>query len=1078
MRKTTIASLVLAVLSVISAQAIETTIYVAEDASATDYYGKTDYVTFHGNWCGQNVKAFWKFDISELTPPAGCFVRINSAHLRLHGESFGGTNLPTNTIYQVPDNSWTAGTFLFSTAPVFGPALGTYNFPGGFVGVNIDCKDYLQATLNSGGSLISFGSQAPNYYESEANPNYFRMIGKTYTMYGIGYTPKLEIDYSIVSGTSTTPEINVASAPIVHPTVGSVTTPITHQKYFLGERELFGYHPWYIPSDVTFDLDNRPYIRVGKRADGHDLYGGDDITMGVIQTTDENGNWIELDTFLPAIKAMYPSWNGVYSAGVALDERIVFDSSGDAYMVVHTYRSNLGFNVLLYSRDKCRTWRVYPISSTFFSTKWEMPDGNNDTDKPPVLLVWPYSFTGCPISMIVPKKTVSGGLTLPIVTMTTDPKAYPMPNHSGMGNSTVSKGNLVHLVYLSLEPIPGSTATPQYVVTYDRTTNTVTSPVYLGLSNNIHQPDIHDGPAMTIDSQGYLHVVIGAHHNLFRYTKSLAPNSTTSGWTPLVDIGNPNYAGWSYVSLICDKNDTMHIVGRNAGYGYYFALWYMRKTAAGAWEDLGPLVFPFRAYYSCWYHRLTLDRQNRLFLNYMYYGDQYDRGSDYTYEMDAYRAKWPWESPYLIDEENDSWGGIQGHDPCIIMSDDSGSSWRLALTSSLQLFFNSHFDNGLDGWMLTNSSSTNSIRPMSSYTYNGKTILPRTESIFAVSERSGYWKKATRTLGTPQSGVFTGYMNMVENTGVGMISISTPGHEFLVMANSISGLVSYRIDSVETSTTIAVTPQTWHNVKFVVGPNGVDGYWDQTPLFHSDLGTKISAMSFGSAWSTAPCGYDDFSFTPLPAVLSVTPGSQSVGPLAGNTTFTISNNGEISMPWTAEVIDGGSWLSITNGAQGTNSGTVTVSYTQNTDLANTRTGTIRITATGATGSPKNVTIIQAKGLIPGDANGDNKVNVVDLGILATNYGVTGSATWSMGDFNGDKAVNVVDLGILATHYGEVSGQLTDSNNNYLKAFDVTAVKYDAETADENYNNLFCNGLGLPLIAGLWLACLMLVKVNK
>ncbi len=57
-------------------------------------------------------------------------------------------------------------------------------------------------------------------------------------------------------------------------------------------------------------------------------------------------------------------------------------------------------------------------------------------------------------------------------------------------------------------------------------------------------------------------------------------------------------------------------------------------------------------------------------------------------------------------------------------------------------------------------------------------------------------------------------------------------------------------------------------------------------------------------------------------------------------------------------------------------------------------------------------------LLPGDANNDKVVNVVDLGILATNYGATGTANWAMGDFDGDTNVNVVDLGILATHYGE------------------------------------------------------------
>jgi hypothetical protein len=1076
MKKIATMSLVFLCLAGLSAQAIETTIYVAEDTSAS-YVGLKDSVTWHGNYCAANVKTFWKFALAELAVPPGCIIQINSANFRLHGESSYGNNLPTETVYQVLDNNWTAGNFTIDNAPALGPALGSYTYPGGFVSVYIDCKDYLQSVLNAGGTRISFGSQASNVYVDETNPNRFRMIGKTYTQYGIAYTPRLDIDYTIFSNESS--EINLNTVPIVQPTIGSVQTPIMHQQYFRGERELFGYNPRFTPSDVSFDLDNRPYIRVGKRADGHDMFAGDDTTMGVIQTTDDNGNWIELNTFLPAIKAMYPSWSGTYSAGVSMDERIVFDSSGDAYMVVQTNRSNLNFNVLLHSKDRCRTWKVYPLSSTYYFTKWEVRDGNNDTDKPPVLMVYPYGFSGGPIYMIVPQKTANGNLILPVVTLTTDPLAYPMPNQSGMGNSTVSKGNLIHAVYMSLNPIAGNTGTPIYAVTYDRSTGIVTAPLLIGISNNNYQPDIHDGPAITIDSQGYLHVVIGAHHNSFKYTKSLAPNSTTSGWTDPINVGDPNYAGWSYVSLLCDKNDTIHIIGRNAGYCYYFGLWYVRRPASGVWEDVGPLVMPFRPYYSNWYHRLSLDRQNRLFLNYIYYGDQYDyEGGP---EINAYRAKWPWETIYLDPSpsnrpEHGSWIGLNGHDPCMIMSDNGGNSWRIALSTSLQLFFNNTFDNGLDGWTLTNHSSTNPIKTLSSYTYNGKTLLPRTGVTFAVAERSANWKKATRNLGVPQSGVFAGYMNLAENTDIGMISISTPGHEFIIMANYANGKVWYRIDSTQTSTNIDVTPQQWHKIKFVAGPNGVDAYWDQTQLFHSDLGTHISSMSFGSAWGTAPCGYDDFSFTPLPAVLSVTPETQNVESKAGTATFTVSNTGAASMPWTAEVISGGSWLSITNGTQGTNSGTITVTISQNTDAANTRTGTIRITATGATSSPKDLTIIQAKGLIPGDANGDTLVDVGDLGILAANYGGSGKS-WAQGDFNGDRIVDVGDLGILAAHYGQGVNVALDFSADYAKAFGVAAEEKNSEI-EEDINNPFCSGLGLPLIMSLLIAGLMLVKLEK
>jgi len=68
----------------------------------------------------------------------------------------------------------------------------------------------------------------------------------------------------------------------------------------------------------------------------------------------------------------------------------------------------------------------------------------------------------------------------------------------------------------------------------------------------------------------------------------------------------------------------------------------------------------------------------------------------------------------------------------------------------------------------------------------------------------------------------------------------------------------------------------------------------------------------------------------------------------------------------------------------------------------------------------NVYTQHAAAPVPGDANGDGKVNVVDLGILATNYGrsdLNPPPYWTFGDFNGDGNVNVVDLGILATNYG-------------------------------------------------------------
>lgn len=53
---------------------------------------------------------------------------------------------------------------------------------------------------------------------------------------------------------------------------------------------------------------------------------------------------------------------------------------------------------------------------------------------------------------------------------------------------------------------------------------------------------------------------------------------------------------------------------------------------------------------------------------------------------------------------------------------------------------------------------------------------------------------------------------------------------------------------------------------------------------------------------------------------------------------------------------------------------------------------------------------------PGDVNGDNEVDVTDLGTLLGNFGMT-EAELSDGDLNGDGEVNVTDLGILLGNFG-------------------------------------------------------------
>jgi hypothetical protein len=212
--------------------------------------------------------------------------------------------------------------------------------------------------------------------------------------------------------------------------------------------------------------------------------------------------------------------------------------------------------------------------------------------------------------------------------------------------------------------------------------------------------------------------------------------------------------------------------------------------------------------------------------------------------------------------------------------------------------------------------------------------------------------------------------------------------------------------------------------------------------------------------------------------LEVTPVTQTVGAAADTATFTVSNTGSGSMAWTASVTSSSSWLTITSGASGTNSGSIVVSFTKNT-VPVTRSATVTVIADGATNSPIEVTVTQsAADLIPGDANKDGMVDVGDLGILAANYGGS-NKTWAMGDFNNDGIVDVGDLGILAANYGK--GSSTSGMNfdaDYAKVFGTTDSSMISEESADDDNNSICTSLGLSLVAGLAMLGLMIVKLEE
>ena len=77
---------------------------------------------------------------------------------------------------------------------------------------------------------------------------------------------------------------------------------------------------------------------------------------------------------------------------------------------------------------------------------------------------------------------------------------------------------------------------------------------------------------------------------------------------------------------------------------------------------------------------------------------------------------------------------------------------------------------------------------------------------------------------------------------------------------------------------------------------------------------------------------------------------------------------------------------------------------------------------GLTDMPATILTQNPVALMPGDANGDGKVDINDLTIVLAHYNQTlGPGSWAEGDFTGSGKVNINDLTIVLANYNHTSG---------------------------------------------------------
>lgn len=418
------------------------------------------------------------------------------------------------------------------------------------------------------------------------------------------------------------------------PALDPVELPVKLEPY-RHENEQFGYLPSYpLENQVYFDMQNRPLVIARD---------------GVFHL--QSGAWVKTK------KAYRPDIERTISID-PIGTKLAFDHDNDVYLLAR----DQGAVLLLHSNDHGSTFTGWPVPGSG-SFDIEQFSGHNALHGPPPLarfhqtardpkMMWRRIND---LDLILPAKQPDGLITMGIPSAVSE-KCIGLSAHSGIPSTLVSRGDKVHIAWGEATPPEAKTpGVPTYVATYNRTSGQLGPPSLVGYGPPAN--DIHNSPCITMDSQGFLHLLIGTHGRTFKYVRSLRSNSAMHGWTGAKDVGTG--LRQTYVGMVCDQNDTLHLVfrlwrndNRYFPAGYYANLAYMSKRPGEAWSAARPLVVAPFSEYSIFYHRLTIDRKGALFLSYDYWSTFWFYRTDH-----------------------------RGNRRALLMSPDGGEAWKLVPSS-------------------------------------------------------------------------------------------------------------------------------------------------------------------------------------------------------------------------------------------------------------------------------------------------------------------------------------------------------------------------------------------------------------
>lgn len=419
-------------------------------------------------------------------------------------------------------------------------------------------------------------------------------------------------------------------------------------KPYAHENQQWGYLPTYpLDSQPYFDLQNRPWIVSGR---------------GLVHWEAGRWQWGDLSQL---VNRRVPGFSGRYFSSAT--SKVAFDREGNIYLVAQSGKQA----ALLHSADGGKSFTAYLLPSGGEKTqgpqRFDLEEftGHNLLEGPPPVLrytltrkdpqhFWRWIHT---LELIVGEKK-QGQIEFhrPVVLSR---QCIGLAAHSGIPSSVVSQQGRVHVVWAEAtdpaEKVPG---VPTYVATYDSHSRLLSKPVLVGYGPPPN--DVHNSPSITMDSRGYLHVLCGTHGRPFPYARSVRPNDSAS-WTEAKVVGEG--LEQTYIGMVCGPDDTLYIAYRlwqrrqpPHPLSTYAALAFQRKPADRPWQDPQILVIPPFSEYSVYYHRLTIDRQGRVFLLYDYWSTHWFYRNDH-----------------------------RGRRRALLFSPDGGQTWALAQSKDLLL---------------------------------------------------------------------------------------------------------------------------------------------------------------------------------------------------------------------------------------------------------------------------------------------------------------------------------------------------------------------------------------------------------